>query len=96
LRELKDTKAEKASRYRRSAAEALDAIAQDGDQVDTALIESLEYPGWQGPFGSIRALDAFGPKAAAAIPHLQRLQESKDDLVKDAAIKALARIREAS
>ncbi len=98
LRVLKDTKAEKASRYRWIAEEALGDIAPDtpyADRVLTALIESLGYPDFRGPTTSIAALAAFGPKAAAAIPELQKLLESGNDTVKDAATKALARIREA-
>jgi hypothetical protein len=48
-------------------------------RVVTALIESLGYPGRQKPTANIRALAEFGPKAAAAIPHLQELQDNKDD-----------------
>ena len=97
LRVLKASKADRASRYRWAAAEALGDIAPrtpHADQVVRALIESLEYPGWQSPFRSIRALAAFGPDAAAAITHLQKQQESNDGVVKDAATKALARIRQ--
>lgn len=95
---LKDSKNDKTSRYKWVAAEALGAIApgtQFAEQVVAALIESLGYPDWRGPSGSIRALAAFGPKAAAAIPRLQEFKASKDPMVKDAATEALAQIKEA-
>ena len=57
------------------------------------LIESLAYPDQRGPTASIRALAVFGPKAAAAIPRLQELKESKDPGVKDDATQALAKIK---
>jgi HEAT repeat protein len=97
IRVLKDTKAEADPRYAWIAAEALGDIgpgSQYAEQVVAALIESLGYPGLRGPTSSIRALAGFGPKGAAAIPYLQRLQESNNDVVRDAATEVLAKVRE--
>ena len=93
---LNDRNAKDASVYRWMAAKALSDIVPgtpQADQAITALIESLAYPDQRGPTASIRALAVFGPKAAAAIPHLQELQDSKDPGVKDDATQALAKIK---
>lgn len=93
---LNDRNAKDASVYRWMAAKALSDIVPgtpQADQAITALIESLAYPDQRGPTASIRALAVFGPKAAAAIPHLQALQDSKDPGVKDDATQALAKIK---
>ncbi len=93
---LNDRNAKDASVYRWMAAKTLSDIVPgtpQADQAITALIESLAYPDQRGPTASIRALAVFGPKAAAAIPHLQALQDSKDPGVKDDATQALAKIK---
>jgi HEAT repeat protein len=98
LRVLKDTRTETASRYAWIAAGAIGDIAPGTSYADLAvadLIESLGYPDMRGPTSSIAALAAFGPKAASAIPQLRRLELSGNDGLKEAATKALARIREA-
>ncbi len=98
VRVLKDARAESASSCAWIAAEALGDIAPGSpydEQVVAALIESLEYPDLREPASSIRALASFGPKGAAAIPYLEKLQESKDDGVSVAATEALAKLTEA-
>jgi HEAT repeat protein len=95
LRVLKDSSAEAASSYRWGAAQALGAIAPGtphADEVVTALIESLKSPGYRHPAG-INALGEFGSRAAAAIPRLKELQDSRDQNTKTAATQTLARIK---
>ncbi len=96
LRVLKDTRTDKASRYRWIAVQSLGEIAPNtpqADQVVMALVESLQYPDWRGPINGIKSLARFGPKAAAALPFLEKLEHSNEDGVREAAAEAVAKIK---
>ncbi len=96
LRVLKDTKADKTSKYRWIAVQSLGEIAPNtpqADQVVSALIESLQYPDWSGPINGINSLARFGPKAAAAIPILEKFEHDNDGRVSKAATEAVASIK---
>jgi HEAT repeat protein len=92
---LNDLNTANAPRYRWIAAEALGKIAPNtphANQAVAALIESLTYQDQRSRTASIRALANFGPAAAAAIPHLEKIRDGKEGEIKQAATETLAKI----
>ena len=70
--------------------------SSQADQAVAALVEFLQSrPNSWATKWTIEALGEFGPRAGAAIPRIRELQQHQEEVVRNAATEALAKIRAA-